>query len=126
MEDDLGYEPLDDAGSAEETELLDELAELVAHIGCLSCRHPFDQDEVRLLARYGDAWLMSGYCESCDMHQLVVILVHEVEREPNASAVGEMTWQEWEEASQRDPISVEDVRRVDRLLAVHSDLKQLL
>lgn len=99
----------------EEPAWLDELLELVSGVGCLSCRQPYDPEQIEILARHEDAWLLVGYCENCDMHQLVVVLLH-TGKPHGAAVVGEMTLEEWHEALERPPIGEEDVERVAHML----------
>jgi hypothetical protein len=122
-----GNAPLDeDPSLSDEPAWLDELLELVSGVGCLSCRQPYDPEQIEILARHEDAWLLVGYCEHCDMHQLVVVLLHTGEPH-RATVVGEMTLEEWEEALERPPIGEEDVERVAHLLEGHrGDLISLL
>ncbi|MGC8837107.1 MAG: hypothetical protein ACP5UM_01715 [Anaerolineae bacterium] len=120
--------PLDEDPSLSEEEpaWLDELLELVSGVGCLSCRQPYDPEQIEILARHEDAWLLVGYCEHCDMHQLVVVLLHTGEPQ-GATVVGEMTLEEWREALERPPIGEEDVERVAHILeGYRGDLISLL
>jgi len=123
----LGDGPLADMELPGEPDLLDELAELVSGVECRVCQQSLDPSQVEFLTHHGEAWLMAAYCESCDVRQLVVVLVHE--RKPGGATVvvGEMTQKEWDEVGKLPPIGVEDVRRVTRLLEGHQvDLNRLL
>ncbi len=119
--------PLDeDPNPSDDPAWLDELLELVSGVGCLSCRQPYDPEQIEVLARHEDAWLLVGYCEHCDMHQLVVVLLHPEEPQM-ATVVGEMTLEEWREALERPPIGEEDVERVAHILeGYRGDLISLL
>lgn len=123
----LDNAPLDeDRELSEDPAWLEELLELVAGVGCLSCRQPYDPEQIEVLARHGEAWLLVGYCDTCDMHQLVVVLLHGGES-PEVPMVGEMTLEEWQEALERPPIGMEDVERVAHILDGYTgDLAGLL
>ena len=122
-----GNAPLDeDPSLSDEPAWLDELLELVSGVGCLSCRQPYDPEQIEILARQEDAWVLGGSCEHCDMRQLVVVLLH-TGGPHRATVGGEMTLEEWKEALERPPIGEEDVERVAHILEGHrGDLISLL
>ena len=120
--------PGQDFETDEELELLEELIDLVVNVGCLVCRKNFARDQIHILARHDQAWLVVAYCESCDAHQLVVMMVHDRDQDrPTPDPVGDLSWKEWQEVSTLAPISTRDVHDVEHLLeSYQGDLISLL
>lgn len=89
------------------------IRQIINSIRCAVCRRHYGGDDVRLLGRRDELWVMRVVCEHCSTQGLVFALVkgaHELE------VIGELTPQEEDAFASQPPIGMDDVLDVRRRL----------
>ena len=103
---------------------------LVARLQCAACEQPYDPHDFTLIHNWQDVWVLSTRCRYCNEPCHVVIFMRldaQSEPEPEAELITDLTPEELEDASHRQPITFDDVLDVHVLLnESEGDLERLL
>ena len=103
---------------------------LVARLQCAACEQSYDPHDFTLIHNWQDVWVLSTRCRYCNEPCHVVIFMRldaQSEPEPEAELITDLTPEELEDASHRQPITFDDVLDVHVLLnESEGDLERLL
>jgi len=91
------------------------LDRVVAEVRCVICHHPFRHEDVAIVERHGDTWVLVSFCPHCETAGMIVAALDLDEAE---EIYGELTPEEWEAYASLPPISDDD------LLDLHEFLKR--
>jgi len=96
-------------GSDEKREIL---RHLVASIPCAVCQHHYEADDVRIVDRRNDIWIVAVRCNHCGSKGLVLAMV----REERTEVVSDLTPEEWTRFQEMPQIDADDVLDVHEFL----------
>ena len=97
-------------GSYEKSEFV---KHLIASIPCAVCQHCYEPDDVRVVERHGEMWVMAVTCDHCGTQGLVFAMIQEGEK---PEVVNELTSQEWARFREMPQIDADDLLDVHEFL----------
>lgn len=93
------------------------IRQIITSIRCAVCQQHYDGDDVRLLGRRDELWVMRVVCENCSTQGLVFALIKDGQSQvQDHQVLTELSRVEEERFEELPPVGMDDVLDVRRLL----------
>lgn len=97
--------------------------QLIGNIKCVICSHKYGDNDVFIMGRQDDVWMLMVSCPHCQTQGIILAMVKE---DKQVEVITDLTPEELEKIEHMPAIDIDDVLDVHRFLRdFHGDFREL-